>query len=72
MKKITFFLSIVGGIATGLLIGILFAPEKGSSTREKIARKGGELTEGIKIRFQQFGEFIEEKLDILPGFPASY
>ena len=31
------------GFSAGLLVGILFAPAKGSETRESIARKGRDL-----------------------------
>ncbi len=50
------------GAAVGGLIGILFAPDKGSETRKKISSKGNELTDSVK---EKFGEFVDKfKKDI--------
>lgn len=61
------FIGIFSGVVAGLIVGILFAPDKGSSTRRVIADKSGELSDGIKHKFHQFGEFISEKLDSTKG-----
>lgn len=63
MKKASIVLVAMGGIVTGLVFGILFAPYKGSKTRRKISKKGEELTDELKNKIYQFGEFINEKLD---------
>lgn len=48
MKGLNFLAAFLGGAAVGVAVGILFAPEKGSDTRQKIAdilrRKGIKLT----------------------------
>jgi len=50
------------GAAVGGLLGILFAPDKGSETRKKISSKGNELTDSVK---EKFGEFVDKfKKDI--------
>lgn len=61
------FIGIFSGVVAGLIIGILFAPDKGSRTRKVISDKSGELSDGIKHKFHQFGEFISEKLDSTRG-----
>lgn len=67
MKTTGVIISITTGVIAGFILGILFAPEKGSETREKIAQKGEELTEELKHKMHQFGEFISEKLDNTKG-----
>ena len=39
------------GAAIGGVLGVLFAPDKGSETRKKIAGKSGELTDALKDQF---------------------
>ncbi|HTD94013.1 MAG TPA: YtxH domain-containing protein [Chitinophagaceae bacterium] len=47
------------GFSAGLLLGILFAPAKGSETRNTIARKGQDL----KDRFNDMVDSISEKFE---------
>lgn len=43
--------SLLIGAAIGGILGILFAPHKGSKTRRKIAGKSEELSNAIKDKF---------------------
>ena len=43
MKNNTLAIGILGGLARGTALGILFAPAKGSETRKKIADKSTDL-----------------------------
>ncbi len=45
------------GAAVGAALGILFAPDKGSETRKKIAGKTGDLTDSLK---KTLASLIEE------------
>jgi gas vesicle protein len=48
MSRGKIVLGALAGVAAGTLIGILFAPDKGSSTRKKIAHKGEEYVHNLK------------------------
>lgn len=41
-------LGTLAGLAAGAAIGILFAPDKGVSTRKKIVHKGEDYVENLK------------------------
>ena len=42
------------GAAVGGVLGILFAPDKGSETRKKIAGKSEDITDALKEKFNDF------------------
>ena len=50
---------ILVGFTAGLLVGILFAPARGSETRRSIARKGNEL----KDQFNDFVDSISDRFE---------
>lgn len=52
-------LGFLAGIATGAILGILFAPDKGSDTRKKISKKTGHLGESLKNSFNDFVDGIK-------------
>ena len=56
MSNTKVLLGFVAGAAVGALAGILFAPDKGEKTREKIAGKAGDFSESVK---SSFGDFID-------------
>lgn len=61
MKSGNVVLGIVGGLAAGAILGVLFAPDKGSNTRKKIARKSGELKDNVKDSFNEFLTSVEDQ-----------
>jgi gas vesicle protein len=61
MKSGNVVLGIVGGLAAGAILGVLFAPDKGSNTRKKIARKSGELKDNVKESFNEFLTSVEDQ-----------
>ena len=56
-------LGVVAGLAAGAVIGILFAPEKGEVTRQRIAEKGKGSLEGLKGRYNDVIENLSAKLE---------
>jgi gas vesicle protein len=57
------FLGLLAGVAAGALLGVLFAPDKGSFTRKKISRKGEDFAEALTEKFNEFLDSISEKYD---------
>ncbi|MDI9256085.1 MULTISPECIES: YtxH domain-containing protein [Flavobacterium] len=54
-------LALLAGAAIGVGIGILFAPDKGSKTREKIKNSLDDLKEEVKSKFNAAEEEAKEK-----------
>ena len=53
--------ALLAGLAAGAVLGIIFAPEKGSETREKLNESLADLGDAIKER-------AEEQFDQLSDF----
>lgn len=70
--KATFVIGLLSGVVAGVIIGILYAPDKGTETRRKIAEKGGEFSDELKSRLHQFGDFVSEKLDSTKGVYSQF
>jgi gas vesicle protein len=56
-------LGVLAGVAVGAGLGILFAPDKGSSTRKKISKKGRDYAEGLEEKFNEFVDSITKKFE---------
>lgn len=54
-------LALLAGAAIGVGIGILFAPDKGSKTREKIKNSFDDLKDEVKSKFNTAEEEAKEK-----------
>lgn len=52
---------ILIGVAVGAVLGILYAPNKGSITRRKLSRTGNDLRESLN----DLKDAINEKIDSL-------
>ena len=50
MKPNKVVLGVIGGVAVGAILGVLFAPHKGSKTRKKILNKGKDYADEIRIQ----------------------
>jgi gas vesicle protein len=56
-------LGALAGIAAGALIGVLFAPDKGSESRHKIVKKGEDYLDSVKKKFNTLLDTISGKAD---------
>jgi gas vesicle protein len=52
--------AVLLGAAIGGILGVLFAPDKGTETRKKILAKGGDLRDSIKDKFTGLMDNVEE------------
>lgn len=59
MKASKLALGVLGGIATGVTLGILFAPAKGADTRKKILKKGNNIAHEFKDKLGNLSEEIK-------------
>ena len=63
MKKSKVALGILAGLATGTVLGILFAPDKGTDTRKKIANKSKDSLEDLKTKYNDVIDSLTSKLE---------
>jgi len=54
-------LALLAGVAAGALLGVLFAPDKGSGTRKKFSRKGEDYAEELTEKFNELITGFKEK-----------
>ncbi len=51
-------LAVLAGVATGAVLGVMFAPDKGSASRKKLYKKGEALADALEER-------IDDRFDAL-------
>ena len=65
MKTEKMILGILAGAAIGATLGILFAPDKGSKTRQKIADHRDAYTAGLENKFNQLVDTVSGKFEAM-------
>ena len=61
MKTNKVILGVIGGLAAGAILGILFAPSSGKKTRKKIADKYKAIKDHAKEDFDKLIKKIDDK-----------
>lgn len=65
MKTDKVILGVLGGLAAGAMLGILFAPEKGEKTRKKIKNKGIDYADELKYQYGSTLDNLSKKYEAL-------
>jgi gas vesicle protein len=65
MKTDKVILGVLGGLAAGAILGILFAPEKGERTRKKIKTKGIDYADELKYHYDETTNNLSKKYNSL-------
>jgi len=63
MKTSRFILSTFLASATGFAIGMLFAPQKGSKTRNKISKKNTQYSDYLSGKIDQFVDSLSHPME---------
>jgi gas vesicle protein len=65
MKASPLLVGVLVGLTAGAVIGILFAPKKGSVTRRFISQKGSSYVDEMKEKFNESLKTVNQKIDSL-------
>lgn len=65
MKAGKILLGVLSGAAAGAAVGMLFAPKKGSDTRQRIADRSNDYVNGTKSKFNNMMGNVSHSFDSL-------
>jgi len=67
MKSGRILVGILAGTAAGTMLGILFAPKKGKTTRRRILQQGEDYVDAVKGKFDDLLGDITDKYEKSKG-----
>jgi gas vesicle protein len=56
-------IGVLAGVTIGALLGVLFAPDKGSETRKKLAKTGKESINDLREKLNELIKSYAEKFE---------
>lgn len=62
-KNSKLLVALAAGMAAGAILGVLFAPRKGSETRAKMKEDGKKMADDLKEKFNKGREKLNEVKD---------
>ena len=63
METSKMVLGVLGGVAVGAILGVLFAPDKGSRTRKKMVDTGKDYANDLKEKFEDLYQDAANKYE---------
>lgn len=72
MKAGNVLLGAIAGLAAGAVLGILFAPDKGTETRKKVSKKGKEVADNVTEKYNDVVSMLATKLDTVKNDGMNY
>jgi gas vesicle protein len=60
-------IGVLAGVAVGAILGILFAPDKGSETRKKLTRRGSDLVDELKDKVDSLSDSLTQRAERARG-----
>lgn len=72
MRTGKLLMGVMAGMATGAILGILFAPAEGSRTRRKIREQGENYLHDVKDKFNEYADSLAHNYENVKGKVSAF